>query len=139
MRFIKWGFFNSPVYAVNQNDLRLLREAGLIDSQNVPITLKKADGQPYASDKYEHNAWVKRAYNCLEDKQARKSYDDEYTRLSSIAAEQNPNCRFAQSRAFNPPPTPPGVITTGACSNLRYFLDENSEWHEWSKSSIVLE
>lgn len=138
MRFIKWDF-NSAVYAVNQNDLRLLREAGLIDSQNVPITLKKNDGQPYASDKYEHEAWVRRAYNCLEDKQARKAYDAEYTRLSTIAAEQNPNCRFAQSRAFNPPSTPPGVITTGACSNLRYFLDENSKWHEWSKSSIVLE
>ena len=40
----------------------------------------------------------------------------------SIAAEENPNCRFAQSRAFNPPSTPPGVITTGACSNLRYFF-----------------
>jgi hypothetical protein len=138
MRFIKWDF-SCAVYAVNQNDLRLLREAGLIDSQNVPITLKKANGHPYASDKHEHDLWVERAYNCLVNKQARNAYDAEYTRLSTIAAEENPNCRFAQSRAFNPPSIPPGVITTGACSNLRYFLDENSKWHEWSKSSIVLE
>ena len=136
MRFIKWNF-NSAVYAVNQNDLNLLREAGLIDSQNTPITLKKANGQPYAPDKYEHEAWVRRAYNCLEDKQARKAYDAEYTRLSTIAAEQNPNCRFAQSRAFNPPTTPPGVITTELVVILDIFWMRI--WHEWFKSSIVLE
>ena len=139
MRFIEFGVHSNSVYGVSQSDLDLLREAGLIDSQNIPIVLKKVNGQPYASDRHEHDAWVRRAYSCLEDKQARKAYDAEYTRLSTIAAEENPNCRFAQSRAFNPPPRPSGVITLGACSMLRHFLNKNSEWHEWSRSSIVLE
>ena len=139
MRFIKFGIHNNSVYGVSQSDLDLLREAGLIDSQNIPIVLKKSNGQPYASDRHEHDAWVRRAYSCLEDKQARKAYDDEHARLSMIAAEQNPNCRFAQSRALDPPTVPAGVITLGACNVLRHFLNENSEWHEWSKSSIVLE
>lgn len=139
MRFIKFGIHNNSVYGVSQSDLDLLREAGLINSQNIPVVLKKANGQPYASDRHEHDAWVRCAYSCLEDKQARKAYDAEYMRLSTIAAEENPNCRFAQSRAFNPPSTPPGVITTGACSALRHFLNENSEWHEWARPLIVLE
>ena len=139
MRFIKFDVHNNPVYVVSQNDLDLLREAGLIDSQNIPIVLKKSNGQPYTSDRYEHDTWVRRAYNCLENKQARKSYDDECARQSGRVANDYPNCRFAQSRAFNPPPVPPGVVTLGACNMLRHFLNKNSKWHEWSKSSIVLE